>query len=267
METKEKSEKLRLWQQRLSHSETAYKKQLNKMDGREKQYLGDRVLRPLTDNDTSKCGKKETPHVRNITAELIEAQVSSDIPQPKVTARRKEDEPLAKIIEDMLRNELDRLPMEYINDMQERTVPIQGGSFYHVEWDNRQRTHNTTGEVAVAARHPKQVIPQEGVYTALEDMDYIILRLPTTKERVKAVYGVDISDEGRSCRSCGAATESPRRTRWSPCMWAMPTTARVGSANTPGSGTRSWRTWRTTRPGGSAGAASAARWSPGKGTW
>ena len=196
METKEKNEKLRLWQQRLSHSETAYQKQLNKMDGREKQYLGDRVLRPLTENDTSKCGKKETPHVRNITAELIEAQVSSDIPQPKVTARRKEDEPLAKIIEDMLRNELDRLPMEYINDMQERTVPIQGGSFYHVEWDNRQRTHNTTGEVAVAARHPKQVIPQEGVYTALEDMDYIILRLPTTKERVKAVYGVDISDEG-----------------------------------------------------------------------
>ena len=210
METKEKSEKLRLWQQRLSHSETAYQKQLNKMDGREKQYLGDRVLRPLTDNDTSKCGKKETPHVRNITAELIEAQVSSDIPQPKVTARRKEDEPLAKIIEDMLRNELDRLPMEYINDMQERTVPIQGGSFYHVEWDNRQRTHNTTGEVAVAARHPKQVIPQEGVYTALEDMDYIILRLPTTKERVKAVYGVDISDEGEELPELrGSDGESP----------------------------------------------------------
>ena len=35
METKEKNEKLRLWQQRLSHSETAYQKQLNKMDGRE----------------------------------------------------------------------------------------------------------------------------------------------------------------------------------------------------------------------------------------
>lgn len=210
METKEKSEKLRLWQQRLSHSETAYQKQLNKMDGREKQYLGDRVLRPLTENDTSKCGKKETPHVRNITAELIEAQVSSDIPQPKVTARRKEDEPLAKIIEDMLRNELDRLPMEYINDTQERTVPIQGGSFYHVEWDNRQRTHNTTGEVAVAARHPKQVIPQEGVYTALEDMDYIILRLPTTKERVKAVYGVDISDEGEELPELrGSDGESP----------------------------------------------------------
>ena len=106
METKEKSEKLRLWQQRLSHSETAYQKQLNKMDGREKQYLGDRVLRPLTENDTSKCGKKETPHVRNITAELIEAQVSSDIPQPKVTARRKEDEPLAALVEDVLRAEL-----------------------------------------------------------------------------------------------------------------------------------------------------------------
>lgn len=206
----EKSEKLRIWQQRLASSETAYQKQLNKMDDREAQYLGKRELRPLTENDRSPCGKKETPHVRNITAELIEAQVSSDIPQPKVTARRKQDEPLAKIIEDMLRNELDRLPMEYINDIQERTVPIQGGGFYHVEWDNAKRTHDTTGEVAVAARHPKQVIPQEGVYTALEDMDYIILRLPTTKERVKAVYGVDMSEEGEELPELrGSGEETP----------------------------------------------------------
>ena len=75
---------------------------------------------------------RTTPHVRNIVAENIESQVSTDIPQPKVTARRKQDEGLARLIEDMLRNELDRLPMEYLNDMQERTVPIQGGSFFHV---------------------------------------------------------------------------------------------------------------------------------------
>lgn len=195
MADRAKSEKLEFWQARLSKSQTAFADQLAKMDARENQYLGRRELTPLTDNDKKPGGVKTTPHVRNLTAELIEAQVSSAIPQPKVTARRKQDEPLARLIEDMLRNELDRLPMETINDMQERTVPIQGGGYYHVEWDNRKRTHTTTGEVTVAARHPKQVLPQEGVYTALEDMDYVILQLPTTKEAVKARYGVDLSDE------------------------------------------------------------------------
>ena len=46
-------------------------------------------------------------NVRNIVAENIESQVSTDIPQPKVTARRKQDEGLARLIEDMLRNELE----------------------------------------------------------------------------------------------------------------------------------------------------------------
>ena len=158
------SEKLRLWKDRLADSEAAYQAELDKMDGREEQYLGRRKLRPVTDRDRDVNGQSfQTPHVRNITAELIEAQVSSAIPQPKVTARRREDEGLAKLIEDMLRNELDRMPMELVNDIQERTVPLQGGGWYHLEWDNRARTHTTTGEVTITARHPKQVIPQAGV--------------------------------------------------------------------------------------------------------
>lgn len=190
------SEKLRLWKDRLADSEAAYQAELDKMDGREEQYLGRRKLRPVTDRDRDVNGQSfQTPHVRNITAELIEAQVSSAIPQPKVTARRREDEGLAKLIEDMLRNELDRMPMELVNDIQERTVPLQGGGWYHLEWDNRARTHTTTGEVTITARHPKQVIPQAGVYTGTEDMDYILLKLPTTKEAVKSRYGVDLSEE------------------------------------------------------------------------
>ena len=191
----ERSRKLDMWQRRLSDSETEYEALLHKMDHREALYRGVRKLRPLTDRDRrGDGGAKETPHVRNIIAENIESQVSSVIPQPKVTARRREDESLAKLIEDMLRNELDRLPMEYLNDLQERTVPIQGGSFYHVEWDNAQRTHTTVGELNVTARHPKQVIPQAGVYTGLGDMDFLILKLPTTRAAIRRQYGVELEN-------------------------------------------------------------------------
>lgn len=188
-----RSDKLDKWQRRLNDSETEYQALLDKMDRREELYQGIRKLKPLTDRDMQPNGAvKETPHVRNIISENIESQVSSVIPQPKVTARRKQDEPLAKLIEDMIRNELDRLPMEYINDQQERTVPIQGGSFYHVEWDNAQRTHTTVGELNVTARHPKQVIPQAGIYTSLSDMDFVILKLPTTRAAVRRQYNVEL---------------------------------------------------------------------------
>ena len=64
-----------------------------------------------------------------------------------------------------------------------------------VEGDNTQRTHFTIGELAVSTLHPKQIIPQDGVYTGIEDMDYIILKIPQTKEYIRRRYDVDVSDE------------------------------------------------------------------------
>lgn len=190
------SGKLKMWQDRLSVNETEWSGISDRFDRREELYRGRRKMRPLTKGDTDKCGApKDTPHVRNIVAEIIEAQVNSTIPQPKVTARRKEDEPLAKIIEDMLRDELNRLPMEQINDMQERTVPIQGGALYLVEWDSTKRTQCTAGDVVISAQHPKRIVPQAGVYSSIEDMDYIFLQVPQTKAYIKQRYGVDLQEE------------------------------------------------------------------------
>ena len=182
---------LNMWQQRLGRSETAYEDRLSAMDHRERVYRGSRKLDPRVVGDR----KREAGHVRNLTAEIIEAQVNSSIPQPKVTAKRKQDEQLAKIIEDMLRNELDRLPFEMLNDQQERTVPIQGGGLFLTEWDNTQRSHTTVGELNVSLLHPKQVIPQDGVYTGIEDMDYIFLKVPQTKEYIKRRYHVDVKSD------------------------------------------------------------------------
>lgn len=144
-----------------SRATTSGKVKSADMDQREKRYNGGRTLSPLVEGDTKRNGQpKKTSHVRNIIFENIESQVSSTIPQPKVTPRRKKDERLANIIEHFLRNELDRLPFETINDMAERTVPIQGGTGFLVEWDNTKRTHSTVGEIAVTLLHPKQFGPQ-----------------------------------------------------------------------------------------------------------
>lgn len=189
---------LRLWKDRLAASDEAYQPEVARMDKREAIYNGDKELQPLVDGDCNDGKVKKTSHVRNIIFENIESQISSQIPQPKVTPRRKEDEYLAQIIEHFLRNELDRLPFETMNDMAERTVPIQGGVGYLVEWDNTKRTHMTVGETVVSVIHPKQFAPQPGVYTSIADMDWFILKIPTTKEAIWRKYHKSVYQEGEA---------------------------------------------------------------------
>ena len=185
-------DKLKMWQDRLAKNDSAWSRVSDKFDKREMLVRGQTKINPVVDNDL----KRKAYHVRNVCAELVEAQVDTTIPAPKVTARHKEDEKLAKIIEDMLLDEINRLPMEEINDMMERTVPIQGGGFYLFEWDNSKRTQNTIGELTVQYIHPKQFVPQNGVFSGIEDMDYFFLKLPQTKEYIKNRYGISLADEG-----------------------------------------------------------------------
>ncbi|MBR6602588.1 MAG: hypothetical protein IKK94_01090, partial [Clostridia bacterium] len=122
-------EKLEYWQGKLKEAEAAYEDELARMDEREKLYRGDDKIKAMVENDTA----QSVPYVRNICAELIESQIDSTIPLPKVTAMRKEDEWRARIIESMLLSLRDRLHPELVNDICERTVKIQGGAFYGSE--------------------------------------------------------------------------------------------------------------------------------------
>ena len=142
-------EKLNLWQDRLYNSLSAYSSDLSDMDRREALYCGTHTI-------YSAVGAKNASCVRNIVSELIEAEAETTIPRPKVTARRKADEKKAELIEAFLINELDRLPFETINDMDERTTPIQGGDFFLVEWDITKGGHNSDGELTVTLLHPSE---------------------------------------------------------------------------------------------------------------
>ena len=189
--------KLTEWQNRLlqSNSDTVWSTEVTRMDRREQLYKGNRKLKPVVKGDKS---DDKTPHVRNIIFENIESCVSSSIPQPKVTPLRKQDEHLAEIIENFLRNELDRQPFERMNDMAERTIPIQGGGLWMGEWDESKHTHTTTGALLTSLLHPKQLAPQPGVFTSLNDMDWFILKVPTTRETIRRKYGVDVYTEYES---------------------------------------------------------------------
>lgn len=188
--TEQDKSKLAMWQDRLRVNEGAWNVFQEKFDERDQIYRGQHALRNTV--STPRNSPKETNHCYNIVSENIESEVDSTIPMPKVTPRRKADEWRARIIEDMLRNEIDRIPMEEINDAMERIVPVQGGAFYLLEWDNREIHGDRIGENVVTAIHPKEFVPQDGVFTGIEDMDYFFLKLPQTKQYIRDKYGVDV---------------------------------------------------------------------------
>lgn len=189
----EESKELREWKKRYSDSKSAYEGQLRLMDTYDKMYSGDRHVQR---NPNLGGGESSvmSVNVRNITFDLIESEVDSAIPYPKVLPIHAEDKEAAKIIEAFLRYEIDYLHIKALNDVQERTTPVQGASFSIVEWDNSVKHHCAIGDLSLDELHPKQVIPQEGV-TEIEKMDYIFVRSNQTKEYIKRRFGKDVATE------------------------------------------------------------------------
>lgn len=190
---KEKRNKLQVWQDRLSRARAEYQDTLNKMIEWNAYYDGTRISQD--DPNGGRKATRKSSNVRNIVYELIESQVDSTVPMPRVEAIHEEDNDLARNIEAVLRHEISLQSLQELNDLQERTVPIEGGSLWLVEWDPAAGTHCNLGDVKVTELHPKQVIPQPGVYE-LERMDYVFVQLAQTKEYIKERYGVDVSLAG-----------------------------------------------------------------------
>lgn len=200
-------EKLQLWQERLALAETAIAGERTRMLRREKQYEGDHTIYAP---DGSVAADSLASHVRNVSFEVIETQVDSTIPAPKVTAVRQEDEELASIIESMLRDVMDRLPSERLNDEGERLSPVQGGYGLLVDWLDSVSGKDWLGDLKVSLVHPYSIVPQAGV-TQVSDMDFFFLKTPQTKRQIRKFYGVSVADEDESdpdARRLGASADT-----------------------------------------------------------
>ena len=194
------------WRGKLETARIAYSSTLKEVAKNQGIYEGTREVNG--NPNTNVAAKKVAINVRNIAYELIESQVDSSIPMPKVTALHEGDEHLARSIERALVNKVKLLKLSIINDQMERIVPVQGGDFFLVEWDNSKGFHSNYGDVNVVEINPRQVIPQPGV-SKIEDMDYIFVQTAQTKKSVKDKYGVNVEDASEEYRDIrGAEGES-----------------------------------------------------------
>ncbi len=175
--------------QRLSYFTSLYEKSKNAAQNDLALY--DRHMRQYRGSTEIDGSTQKAVTVRNITYEMIESQVSSHIPPPKVdpTAYSEEKVRLAESVERLLVAVREKLPYEQMNDLDERFCYIYGGSVWFVEWDSRAGVGNKIGGVTLHCLSPKDFIPQPGVRT-VEDMDYCFLRFDTTKAELVRKYGV-----------------------------------------------------------------------------
>ncbi|MBQ7406771.1 MAG: hypothetical protein IKA53_01210 [Clostridia bacterium] len=175
--------------QRLSYFTSLYEKSKNAAQSALALY--DRHMRQYRGSAEIDGSTEKAVTVRNITYEMIEGQVSSHIPPPKVdpTAYSEEKVRLAQSVERLLVAVREKLPYEQMNDLDERFCYIYGGSVWFAEWDSRAGVGNKIGGVTLHCLSPKDFIPQPGA-RSVEDMDYCFLRFDTTKAELIRKYGV-----------------------------------------------------------------------------
>ena len=176
------TERLAFFRDLYENAKNCYAPTLDAFERQMSQYKG-------TDELDGSAVRAST--VRNITYEIIESQVSSDIPQPKVdpTCYSERRERNATSIERLLYSVRDKLSYEEMNDIDERYTYIFGGSVWYAEWDNSIKIGKEVGGVRLYCLPPRDFIPQPNV-CRVEDMEYCFLRFTTTKSELARRYGI-----------------------------------------------------------------------------
>lgn len=175
--------RLELFSSLYENAKTSYSETLALYARHMKQYRGDREI----------DGSREAAlTVRNITYEIVESQVSSDIPHPKVDAAcySEKKNRNAKAVERLLLSVRNKLPYEELNDVDERYTYVFGGSVWYVEWDNSLRLGKEVGGVRLYCLSPMNFIPQPNI-SEIDDMEYCFLKFTTTRAEITRKYGID----------------------------------------------------------------------------
>lgn len=143
--------------------------------------------------------------VRNITYELIEAEVSSEIPVPKAEPCRYslQNDRNARSIERLLYRIRDELPFEQMNDFDERYTYIYGAGIWLLEWSG----DGEDGGVRILSVSPEDFIPQPDVWD-LADMDYCFFRFPTTRAELCRKYRISEAEAANAVSDGYAENES-----------------------------------------------------------
>jgi hypothetical protein len=148
------------------------------------QYLGTHNVLPLAGEGQTKDARQ----VVRLTYQLIESQIQVNVPQPRVDAIEQEDEATKKMVQGTLQyigssNDLKKIVAE-----NERIVKKNTMGYIKLIYNPTAKGHKYIGRLEFANPHPKNVIPQPGMYKP-EDMDYMFEINNRTTNQICRKYG------------------------------------------------------------------------------
>ena len=195
MKEEEKQNKaLKGWQDKLSLAQAGTSATSTLRDEREMIYLGTSSVDGNVNSSGNQNGpRKKANNVVNLVLEFIETNVDSTIPQPSVRTKLPGFETQATMIEDSLTADITELGITAINDVNERTTPVQGFSSMLVGWNPDFKHHLYRGELSIESVHPKRIVPQPGIFD-IQLMDYFFILSSVTKAFIKKRYDVDVEN-------------------------------------------------------------------------
>ena len=192
--TEEENALLQLWQTKFTIAKAAYDKSRarpEKLKVWRQAYEGD--LYKL--DEESKLTDQKLKAIRKLAYELVEGEVNSSIPAPKMSARYHADLVPINATEDLIKYEMDKMLSEQENDKSEHHVLIDGKSWFKVGWNPLDNTHLRSGNPIVKCCPVDTVIPQPGV-TNYKDLEYIFEITTMTVAKIFDLYGRYIPNPG-----------------------------------------------------------------------
>lgn len=157
----------------------------------------------IVNKTTGKTVKAECH--QNMVYELIEAQVSNQIPEPVVTPMLAEDSQRAVILQNYLSQTMKYQKGIRVNDRAERGTLKNGYHFYLIEWDNDRACNSGFGGVKITDYPAGSVYVQPGI-TNFDDAEYVFLVNAATCSSVKRLYGVDVPPDTEGHDICTIIT-------------------------------------------------------------
>lgn len=188
--TEEENELLQLWKTKYYLAKSEYEKsraQPARVELWRNAYEG--IFYMLNDEGTPTEVKLKP--IRKLAYELVEGKINSNIPAPKMSPRHHADIYPVNLTEKLIRHEIDKMLSEEANDESEHNVCIDGTSWFKVDWNPFDNTHERSGNPVVSVCPVDTVYPQPGVKD-YRQMEYIFERTSMTMAQCIDLYNREI---------------------------------------------------------------------------
>lgn len=189
--TAEEDQLVQLWNSKYELAKSEYEKSRANSDNLKVWRDAFEGKFQILDEDGKPNGEYQKA-IRKLAFELVEGKVNSHIPAPKMTPRYYFDIPPINATESVIRQEMDRMLSEEVNDEAEHAVLIDSMVWFKVSWNPFDNTHERSGMPVVEACPIDTVFPQPGIKN-YKRLEYIFEKSTLTLAEVLDLYGREVS--------------------------------------------------------------------------